>query len=95
MAPLAPSAPQTPSALLRSAPSRNMFITMESAAGSTSAAPRPWTPRITMRNESVVAKALAKDAAVKMAIPTMNNRRRPSMSAARPPRRRKPPKVSP
>ena len=35
MAPPAPSAPQTPSALLRSAPSSNMFITIESAAGST------------------------------------------------------------
>jgi len=52
-------------------------------------------PRITMRRESVLDNASAKDAAVKTDIPTMNKRRRPSMSAARPPRRRKPPKVSP
>ena len=36
--------PQMPSALLRSAPSSNMFITIDSAAGSTIAAPIPWTP---------------------------------------------------
>ena len=49
---MAPIAPQMPSALLRSAPSGNMFITMDSAAGSTSAAPKPWTPRMTIRKVS-------------------------------------------
>src|SRR5918912_1195938 len=43
VAPKAPSAPQIPSALLRSAPSANMFITVDSAAGSMIAAPSPWT----------------------------------------------------
>ena len=40
-----PSPPQIPSALLRSAPSANMFITIERAAGSMIAAPSPWTAR--------------------------------------------------
>ena len=36
-------AAQTPSAFVRSAPSRNVVVTIESAAGETSAAPRPWS----------------------------------------------------
>ena len=41
-APPAPAtAPQTPSALLRSAPSRKVVVTIESAAGERIAAPRP------------------------------------------------------
>src|SRR5919204_610051 len=94
VAPPAPIPPQIPSALLRSAPSSNMFITIESAAGSTIAAPRPCTPRIAIRNESLVASAQASEAAVKMPSPSMTMRLRPSRSAARPPRSRKPPKVS-
>ena len=39
------TAPQTPSALLRSAPSANITVTSDSAAGESSAAPRPWTAR--------------------------------------------------
>ena len=54
--PSAPTPPQMPRALLRSAPSGNMFVTIDSAAGSTSAAPSPWTPRITMRKVSEVAR---------------------------------------
>ena len=88
-------APQMPSALLRSAPSANMFITIDSAAGSTIAAPRPCTPRMAIRNDSVVASAQASEAAVNTASPAMRTRRRPSRSAARPPSSRKPPKVSP
>ena len=88
-------APQMPRALLRSAPSGNMFITIERAAGRVIAAPKPWIPRMTMRKVSEVARPHASDAAVKMARPTMRSRRRPSRSAARPPRSRKPPKVSP
>src|SRR6266576_1813433 len=95
VAPLAAMAPQAPSALLRSAPSGKMFITIASAAGSTIAAPSPWTPRITIRKVSVVASAQASDAAVKSARPIIITRRRPSRSAARPPSSRNPPNVSP
>jgi len=90
----APMPPQMPRALLRSAPSLNMFITIDSAAGSTTAAPRPWMPRMMIRNVSVVASAQASEAAVKIASPAMNRRLRPSRSAARPPSSRNPPKVS-
>ena len=95
MAPMAPMAPQMPRALLRSAPSGNMFITIDSAAGRTMAAPKPWNPRMMIRKVSEVANPQARDAAEKTARPTMSRRRRPSRSAARPPRSRKPPKVRP
>src|SRR6266571_263933 len=78
VAPLAPMAPQSPSALLRSAPSGNMFITIDSAAGSTTAAPRPWMPRMMIRNVPLVASAQASEAAVNSASPAMNMRLRPS-----------------
>jgi hypothetical protein len=94
VAPAAPMPPQMPSALLRSAPSLNMFITIDSAAGTTTAAPRPWMPRMTIRNVSPVASAQANEAPVKITSPAMNRRRRPSRSAARPPSSRNPPKVS-
>ena len=42
----APRPPQIPSALLRSAPSSNMFITIESAAGSMIAPPSPCAARL-------------------------------------------------
>jgi hypothetical protein len=54
--------PQALSALLRSAPSLNMSITMDSAAGSSTAAPRPWMPRMMIRNVSLVASAQASEA---------------------------------
>ena len=90
----APVPPQMPSALLRSAPSPDMFITIDSAAGSTRAAPRPWMPRMMIRKVSPAASAQASEAAVKIASPAMNRRLRQSRSAARPPNSRNPPKVS-
>ena len=48
---------------LRSAPSRNMFITIDSAAGSNTAL-RPWMPRMMIRNVSLAASAQASEAAV-------------------------------
>ena len=41
-APEPPMAPQTPSALFRSAPSSNVVVMIESAAGEMIAAPKPW-----------------------------------------------------
>ena len=69
VAPPAPSPPQIPSALLRSAPSANMFITIDRAAGSMIAAPSPCTARLPIRNASPVASAHASDAAVNSAKP--------------------------
>jgi len=93
VAPAAPMAPHSPSALLRSVPSGNMFITIDSAAGKTTAAPNPCTPRIAIKKPSFVARPAPSDAAVNTARPSIRIRRRPSRSAARPPRSRKPPKV--
>jgi hypothetical protein len=71
-----------------------MFITIDSSAGSTTAAPRPWMPRMMIRKVSLAASAQASEAAVKSARPAMNRRLRPSRSAGRPPSSRNPPKVS-
>src|SRR6202035_1357366 len=52
-APPAPTiAPQTPSARLRSAPSAKVVVRIDSAAGETIAAPRPWTARAASRHPS-------------------------------------------
>ena len=83
-----------PSALLRSAPSVNMFRTVDSAAGRNIAAPNPWVTRIAIRTASVPASEAPSDAAVNTARPAMITRRRPSRSAARPPSSRNPPYAS-
>ena len=87
------TAPQTPSALLRSAPSRKVVVTIESAAGEMIAAPRPWAARAAISCPSVEAKPAASEATATSIRPAMNTRRRPSRSAVRPPSSRKPPKV--
>src|SRR5581483_2150330 len=94
VAPPAPSPPQIPSALLRSAPSANMFITIDRAAGTMSAAPNPWTALAAISDISPVDSAAPSDAAVNNESPTIRIRRRPSRSAARPPSNMKPPNVS-
>ena len=93
-APLPPIAPQIPSALLRSEPSSNVVVMIESAAGERMAAPRPCTARAAISMPSEPERPQARDARVKRATPDMKTTRRPSTSATRPPRSRKPPKVS-
>ena len=88
------TAPQAPSALLRSAPSEKVVVTIESAAGERSAAPRPWTARAAISAPSDSAKPPTSEASAKRTSPDMNTRRRPSRSASRPPSSKKPPKVS-
>jgi hypothetical protein len=80
-----------PSALLRSVPSVNVVVRIDRAAGERMAAPRPWMPRATISQPEDWARPPAREAAEKTARPTMNTRRRPSRSAARPPSSRKPP----
>src|SRR4029077_5996521 len=92
-APLPPSAPQIPRALFRSVPSSKLVITIESAAGVMIAPPRPCTARATISIPSDCANPQTSEASVNSATPTMNTRRRPSRSAARPPSSRKPPKA--
>ena len=87
-------AAHTPSAFVRSAPSLKVVVTIESAAGETSAAPRPCSPRARISHVSPVASAQSSDADVKSTSPARNTRLRPIRSPARPPSSRKPPKRS-
>jgi hypothetical protein len=54
-APEPPRAPQIPSALFRSAPSVNVVVTIERAAGEMIAAPRPWTARAAINTAALPA----------------------------------------
>ena len=57
-----PIAPQSPSARLRSAPSVNVVVRIDSVAGATTAPPRPWTARAAISVRSVCARPPASDA---------------------------------
>ena len=92
-APLPETAPQTPSAMLRSRPSANVVVRIESAAGASSAPPSPWVARKAISDASDQAKPASSELTVKRATPAMNNRRRPSRSAIRPPSSRTPPNM--
>ena len=94
VAPTPPSAPQIPSALFRSGPSGKVVEMIESAVGVMIAAPTPWITRAASSAAGDQASPHMSDAAVKSRTPVMNRRRRPSRSAARPPSRSRPPKVS-
>ena len=94
-APPAPAtAPQIPSARLRSEPSANVVVMIDSAAGETIAAPSPCTARATISQPSDWAIPPANEATENSTSPSMNMRLRPSRSESRPPSSRKPPKVS-
>jgi hypothetical protein len=80
--------------LFRSDPSWNVVEMIERAAGERIAAPSPCTARAAISVPSEFERPQASEARVNSATPTMNTRRRPSRSATRPPRSRKPPKVS-
>jgi hypothetical protein len=67
---------------------------IDSAAGETSAAPRPCSARAPTSQPGDVASASSSDANVNRPMPIMNSRRRPRRSPARPPSSRKPPKTS-
>ena len=56
---------QTPSAFVRSGPSANVVVTIESAAGETSAAPSPCRARPAISTPDDVARPLSSEAAVK------------------------------
>ena len=67
---------------------------IESAVGVMIAAPIPWNARAPIRASSDQASPQRSDANVKKTMPTMNTRRRPRRSAARPPSSSRPAKVS-
>ena len=92
--PMAPVEPQIPSALLRSAPSGKVVITIDSAVGVMIAAATPCTARAVSSASLVPASPAPSEASANRPVPTMNIRRRPSRSAARPPSSSSPPKLS-
>ena len=92
-APKPPTAPQTPSAMFRCRPSANVVIRIASAAGEIVAAPRPWIARAPISEASDQASPQRSEPIVKTTSPIMKIRRRPRMSAVRPPSSRKPPKT--
>ncbi len=63
----------------------NVAVMIESVAGFISAEPTPWTILAPIRKPAEPARPQASEAPVKIARPTMNIRRRPSMSASFPP----------
>jgi hypothetical protein len=81
-------------AFARSTPSAKVVVMIDSAAGATSAAPSPWSPRQTMSISELVESPFSKEAIVKTTTPTRKMRLRPTRSPARPPSSRKPPKTS-
>ena len=86
-------APRMPSALLRSAPSRKVTVTIEKTDGARSAAAAPCRRRATMSMVSVCDTAHSSENAENSASPIMKILRRPRMSPARPPSSSSPPKV--
>jgi hypothetical protein len=94
VAPMPPAAPQAPIALLRSAPSGNVRIRIDSAAGVIAAAPRPCTARAAIRTAVEDASPQASDASVNSPTPASSIRLRPTRSAIRPPSSSRVPKVS-
>ena len=72
-APKPPTAPQTPSARLRSRPSANVTERIESAAGEMIAAPRPWNARAAISDVSDHASPASSEATVNATRPTRNS----------------------
>ena len=83
-APPAAIALHTPSARVRSALSVNVVVMIDSAAGETSAPPRPCRPRPTISIVEDCASPFNSDASENSATPATNSRLRPSRSAGAP-----------
>ena len=86
-------APQMLRAVFRSRPSSKVTVRMERAAGDRIAAPSPCTARAVTNQPLDVANPQNREAVVKTITPVMNTRRRPSLSATRPPSMRNPPNI--
>ena len=84
-------APYRPMARVRSAPSGKLVVMRDSAAGATIAAPAPWMTRAAISSAESWARPPARLASANAMSPITNIRRRPSRSAARPPRMSRPP----
>ena len=89
--PIPETAAQTPSAVLRSRVLRKVLVSVERAAGDIIAAPTPWAKRAPTSSELVWARPPSSDEPAKTIRPLTSTLRRPSRSAMRPPRSKKPP----
>jgi hypothetical protein len=82
---IAPIDPHSASARFRLRLSRKTSVMMASVGGVSSAAPQPWSARATMSIGRPAANAAASEAPVKRTAPATKIRRRPMVSASRPP----------
>jgi hypothetical protein len=80
--------------MFRSRPSVKVVDRIDSAAGVITAAPRPCSARAPISDASDHANPAKREASVKTTMPATKSFRLPSTSAARPPRKRNPPKTS-
>ena len=95
IAPPAPlTAPNAPSALVRSGPSGKIARISDSAAGAIIAAPRPSAARAATSMPADPASPQASEPAENTAAPAIRIARRPSRSASRPPSSKNPPNAS-
>src|SRR6185437_7256466 len=89
------TAPNAPSARLRSAPSANVTARIERAAGATSAAPKPCRARAPISSPADPATPASSEADENRVSPVSSMRRRPTRSAILPPSSRNPPSMRP
>ena len=78
---------------MRSAPSRNELVMIDSVAGESTRAGEALQRAGAEQQPARVASAQISEQTANAAVPAMNTRRRPSRSAARPPSSRKPANV--
>ena len=88
-------APHMPSARARWGPSGKTLVSRLSAAGAMNAEPRPWSPRATISITEPWASPATSEASAKITSPAWRMRRRPTVSASRPPSSRNPPSTVP
>jgi len=89
--PLAPNTVYTLNARFRIGPSGNVVVSSDMLAGAVKAAATPLTNLAAISRPAVLARPPASETTAKTATAARKTRRRPSRSAARPPRSRNPP----
>ena len=93
-APRPPIAPHAATPRLRSVPSANDEVMIDSVAGETIAPAKPCSARTPISSPRDEASAQMSEESANSPVPKRNTRRRPSRSAERAPSMRKPAKVS-
>jgi hypothetical protein len=91
--PIEAVAPYKPRARVRRGPSVKRVVMSDNDAGATIAAPIPWRARAATRSTASSVNPAASEAPANTSNPTMNTDLRPQVSAMRPPKIKRPPKV--